>query len=189
MNPVEEFFSTPDEPAQVAGTKKRKRQNIQDDELKKKARLYCTCPEQWRVVSRYNPKRLGEFVEEQEFLKNRQLYDSIFGFAHRVIGLTMDALTAGDGHVQNEIESDVSLRQAIEFEGSKFVQYLSNKLKIFALISVDTFNGKQKEIALRPEVVEINEDTNREDPEPVGEDPPRSDPTEEETTEGEKEQV
>ena len=121
------------------------------------------------MVSRYNPKRFGEFVEEQEFLKNRQLYDSIFGFAHRLIGLTMDTISAGDGHVQNEIESDISLRQALEFEGSQFVQYLSNKLKIFALISVDTFNGKQKEIALRPEVVEINEEpTDREDSKSVG---------------------
>ena len=197
MNNVEEFFSTQklDEPAQVTG-KKRKRQTIQPelDELKKKARLYCTCPEQWRVVSRYNPKRLGEFCEEQEFLKNRQLYYSIFGFAHRLIGLTMDAITSADGHVQSEIEADMSLRQALEFEGSQFVQYLSNKLKIFALISVETFNGKQKALLQRgAEVVEINEDTDREDPESVGADDnvdhPRTDTTastEEASQEGEK---
>ena len=137
---------------------------------------------------------MGEFCEEQEFLKNRQLYDSIFGFAHRLIGLTMDAITSADGHVQSEIEADMSLRQALEFEGSQFVQYLSNKLKIFALISVDTFNGKQKEIALRPEVVEINEepaDTDREDPtRSVGADDNVDHPScAEETTEGQKEQI
>ena len=94
MDPVEDFFKTTSDadtsPTQVAGTKKRKRQNpTADHELKRKARFYCTCPQQWKSVSRYNPNRLAEFREEMEFMKNKQLHDSIFGFAQRVIRLWM----------------------------------------------------------------------------------------------------
>ena len=156
---VDEFFDKSDDstspvPQQVT-TKKRKRTaaaDISTDDLKKRARLHCKCPEQWRSVSRYSQKRLEEFVNEQDFMQQQQLYESIFGFAHKLLGLVMDTVSQGNGHVSQEIEADLSLRRAIEQEGSAFVSFLSNRFRIVALTAVDTFHGKQKEIASRPQI-------------------------------------
>ena len=64
-----------------------------------------------------------------------------------------------------EIVSDVTLRQSLEQEGSKFEQFLTNKFKIVALTSIDVFNGKQKQKLLEPPIVEeeIIPDDTRED--------------------------
>jgi hypothetical protein len=148
-----------DPPVKV--TKKRKTtadRSSDHDALIKRARLHCKCPEQWKTVSRYNSKRLEEFVQEQDFMNSQQLYESIFGFAHRLLGLLMDTITKADGHVQREIENDLSLRHAIEQEGSLFVNFLTNRFKIAALTTIDTFNGKQLDIKSRPAYVEADED-------------------------------
>ena len=63
-----------------------------------------------------------------------------------------DKLTADGGHVEEQIMSDITLRQSIEQEGGSFIQFLTNRYKIVALTCVDTFNGKQKEISLRPQM-------------------------------------
>ena len=81
---VDDFFQTTPEidPKQVTAGRKRKAATTTKEnqtDLKKRARLYCKCPEQWRAVSRYNPKRLEEFCMEQEFMNQKELYDSIFG--------------------------------------------------------------------------------------------------------------
>ena len=47
--------------------------------------------------------------------------------------------------------SDITLPQSIEQEGGNFIQLVTNRYKIVALTCVDTFNGKQKEISLRPQ--------------------------------------
>ncbi len=57
--------------------------------------------------------------------------------------------------------SDITLRQSIEQEGVNFIQFLTNRYKIVALTCVDTFNGKQKEISLRPHIT-IEEEKNDE---------------------------
>ena len=157
-NNVEDFFveqNTVDEPvAAVVTNKKRKlssnASSTINDDLKKRARLFCKCPEQWRSVSRYNPKRLREFVDEQSWTQEQALHGSIFGFVHKLLGLVMDTISKGDGCVQREIEDDISLRQAIEQEGATFAHYLTNRYKIIALTACDTFNGKRMEIQSRP---------------------------------------
>ena len=159
---VDDFFEKIDneQPKQVTAGKKRKAVTVTKEDhtdLKKRARLYCKCPEQWKAVSRYNTKRLEEFCTEQEFTNQKELYNSIFGFVHSMIGMAMDTVSGGDGHVRDEIESDISLRQAIEHEGSHFAQLLSNRFKILALTLIDTYNGKQKEIKQRPPVPIIEE--------------------------------
>jgi len=57
--------------------------------------------------------------------------------------------------------SDITLRQSVEQEGGSFIQFLTNRYKIVALTCVDTFNGKQKEISLRPQIL-IEEEKNDE---------------------------
>ena len=46
--------------------------------------------------------------------------------------------------------SDITLPQSIEQEGGNFIQFVTNRYMIVALTCVDTFNGKQKQISLRP---------------------------------------
>jgi len=72
-----------------------------------------------------------------------------------------DKITAGGGHVEEQIMSDITLRLSIEQEGGSFIQFLTNRYKIVALTCVDTFNGKQKEISLRPQIL-IEEEKNDE---------------------------
>ena len=169
---VDDYFVEPNSSVDpVVVTKKRKLSSTDStkrnefDDLKKRARLFCKCPEQWRSVSRYNPKRLREFVDEQSWTQEQALHGSIFGFVHKLLGLVVDTLSKGDGHVQREIEDDVSLRQAIEQEGAQFAHYLSNRYKIVALTACDTFSGKRKEIESRPIVTieEINNDQDSQD--------------------------
>jgi hypothetical protein len=80
-----------------------------------------------------------------------------------MIGLGMDKACAGDGCIQTEIEGDISLRQAIEHEGSHFAQLLSNRFKIIALTLIDSYNGKMKEIKQRPPAPIIEEVHNESD--------------------------
>ena len=126
------------------------------DELRQKARLYCSCAQQWKSVSRYSNQRLGEFVEEREFDQQKELYTSVFGFVHQLWALTMDKLAMGNGHVANEIENDVSLRQAIEVEGAKYIQFLTHKWKLLALTSVDVFNGKKQQLLAEPPIAKVS---------------------------------
>lgn len=150
---------------EVKTTKKRKRATHSEPDLETlrgKARLYCRCPEQWRSVSRYTHKRLREWVEEQEYSQQRELQDSIFGFAHKAWGLALDKLLQADGKVAEEINNDLTLAAAIQAEGSSFVQFLTNRWRIAALSFVDAFNGKRKEITSR-EPTDTEQETNERD--------------------------
>ena len=46
----------------------------------------------------------------------------------------------------------ITLPQSIEQEGGNFIQLVTNRYKIVALTCVDTFNGEQKQISLRPQM-------------------------------------
>ena len=171
---VEDFFpstdpsaKTTDEPALVTGKKSKKRKSdnkAELDSLKKKARLYSK-PEQWRSVSKYNEKRLSEFCEEHEWREQQHLYDTIFKFAHSMLGTFLDKMSGGNGFVREEIENDISLLHAIESEGATFVALLNNKVKLLALAAVDTVNGKRNQIAAEPVESVIEEENGTEEAE------------------------
>ena len=195
---VDDFFQSEETkidtaPKQVTTGKKRKAITNKEatNDLRQKARLYCKCPQQWRSVSRYNTKRLEEFVEEQEYNNQSALYESVFGFIHNLVALAMDTVSKGDGYVKTEIEGDMSLRQAIEHEGGNFAKLLSNRFRIGLLIAIDTYNGKMKEIKQRPPdpiIEEVPDESNQDrqakdlDGDPVQQ--PTNAATEEEEDEG-----
>ena len=54
-----------------------------DEELRNKARYFCSCPEQWRSVSRYSPERMQCFVEENQFREQQNLQGQIFDLVQR----------------------------------------------------------------------------------------------------------
>ena len=169
INNISEYFqsTTTDAPSgkpEVVTKKKRKRDTVSDDvtTLRQKARLYCTCPQQWKSVSRYSQKRMEEFITEKDFERQQQIYTSVFGFVHQLWALAADTIARGNGHVQRELESDMSLRQSIEAEGTQFVQFLSNRWRLLALTGVDVFNGKKSQRLAEPVVQEehIEEEIN-----------------------------
>ena len=150
--------TTPPQP--VIKAPKRKREHAETNtELRQKARLYCHCPQQWKSVSRYSDQRLMEFVQERQFEQQQHLYNTVFGFAHTLWALSMDIVLKGNGFVKQQIENDLSLRQAIEEEGVNFVSFLNNRWKFMALTAVDCFNGKRQQIVLQPEPIIVQEES------------------------------
>ena len=145
-----EAVSEPNAEAVVAPPKGKKRK-IQEDkkddqeELKQKARLFCQCSEQWKIISKYNVEKLKGWVEEKEFDQQRALFQTVFDFTQRAIAFGFDLICKGDTYVDQEIQNDVSLRQAIEVEAANWVQFLSNRFKIATLIAIDVSNGKIKQ--------------------------------------------
>jgi len=156
MDELDKFFTKT--PEVVKKPKKRKHTELKKidtdtDDLKNRARFYCKNPDQWLIVKKYGKDRLEQFVSENDFNALKDLHESLFGFIHKILAVCCDKITASEGHVQEQILSDVTLRQSIELEGSNFIQYMTNRYKILALTCIDTFNGKQKQISLRPQIL------------------------------------
>ena len=114
-------------------------------ELRKRAKSYCKCYEQWRSIMRYKKERLKDFVEQKDFDRDSQLKDNIFNFIHKAYAKIIDILSKGNGHVLEHLENDISLRGAIEDEGRDLIKFLNNKLKIIALSSSDVYQGKAQQ--------------------------------------------
>ena len=130
--------------------KKRKLEKKEDEkdeerETKEKARLYCSCSEQWVVISKYSAQKLKEWVELKEFDNQKKLNETIFSFVHSAIAYAFDLVLRGESFIKQEIENDVSLRHSLEIEAGNWATLLSNKLKIGCLLSVDSANGKMRQ--------------------------------------------
>ena len=164
-NDVERFFnhdSKHDDPQEAKSakpkkTKKRKpeggdvsgEQQESDNSLKRKARFYCSCPEQWRAVSRYTPQKMSEFVAEKEFQQNKDLSTTVFNGIHKGMAGLLDMVSNGEGHVEEQILADVTLRQSIEEEGASLIFLIQNKVRIIVLSVLDVYHGKRIQRKLR----------------------------------------
>jgi hypothetical protein len=148
--------TVPVQPVAVTTTKKRKRviTGDGDDLLKQKARLFAKTPEAWRSVSKYSAVRLKEYVEEHEHKQQQHLYETVFDFSHKIVGLVLDKISKGDGYVQREIESDITIRQCIEQEMQNWVTFLSNRYKAIACLGIDVVNGKRRQSIEAPPIIE-----------------------------------
>jgi hypothetical protein len=137
--------------------KKRKlRESAPDDDIKQRARLLCKSQQEWKTVSRYNPVRMQEFIDEHTFNQQTMLHDSVFGFVHDMWALCVDKLFVGDGYIREQIKNDLSLRAAFEHEGQNLVQFMTNRYKIAVLTVVNGCNGKKRQQEAQPVVIEVN---------------------------------
>ena len=106
MDELDKFF-TKTEPEKKKTNKKKhtelKKTDTDTDDLKNRARFYCKSPDQWIIVKTYNRDRLEQFVIEHDFNTQQNLYESLFGFIHKVLAVVCDKLTAGGGHVEEQI--------------------------------------------------------------------------------------
>jgi hypothetical protein len=126
-------------------SKKRKTVTEATSDLKIKAQLYCSGPEQWRIVSRYNSQKMSEWVQDKEFDRSAVFRDSVFDFAHRTLALICDTIGGGEKYIENELISDTSLRAALDEEISHVIGFLTNRLKLAVLLAVDITNGKRRQ--------------------------------------------
>ena len=151
---MEDFFPESRKNAQV--TKKRKAEKpIIDEDLRKRAQIICSCPEQWRSVSRYSKERLEQFVQESEFREQQQLQNTMFSFVQRALASGLDMFSRGNGFVREQIENDQSLQTAIAAEGVNFIALLNNKVKIISLLFADVASGKMTQQLKSPQIIEI----------------------------------
>jgi hypothetical protein len=150
--PTEEVKAvTPDAPP----TKKKRKMTSSSDpeleEMRKRAKSYCTCFEQYNSIRRYSKKRLADWLEQKEFDIDNSLKNSVFSFVTEAYGFVLDKLLKGEGHVAKQVSSDLSLRQALEDEGRNLLMYVSNKSKILVLTGADIYHGKAEQRAIEAE--------------------------------------
>ena len=154
---MDDFFPQNKETA-VTSKKRKTEKPIIDEDLRKRAQLFCTCPEMWRSVSRYNKERMETFVQENEFRQAQALQLQVFDFMQRSLAFVTDKLSGGGGYVQEQIENDQNLRTAIQAEAGNFISLLNNKVKLFALMASDTCVGKMNQQLKEPKIIEIKND-------------------------------
>lgn len=159
---------TNDDPSEVVvkktkSNKKRKRDDtdLEDEResLKKQAKYYCSCAEQYATISRYSNAKLKEFIIHKQFEFDSRTKDSVFSFIHSSIATVLDTITQAEGHVANKIEQETQIRECLEMEGSYLIQYLNTKIRLLSLIVINTINGKKEHNATKPPIIEeISED-------------------------------
>lgn len=133
-----------------AATESKVEETEEANTLRKRARYFCSSPEQWRCVSKYGDQKIEAWVQDQEFQQKKQFQKSVMDGAHRVLAQFVDKVSAGDGHVKEQILADESLRQAIHEEGSEWVSFLNNKIKGALLLALDVVNGKSNQLRAEP---------------------------------------
>jgi hypothetical protein len=144
--------------------KKRKRsEKVEDDaeelvELKKKAKFFCRCPEQWTTVNKMSKPRMKDWVAEKEYEKQAELYSTVTDFAHEMFAMVFDKLSRGDGYVESELKADQSLKECLRNELGSIVSYLTNRWRLGALTMIDVTNAKRRQLIenppLEPEIIE-----------------------------------
>ena len=143
-------------PVKVTG-KKRKIEEDKDG-IKEKAKSLCRDVEEWSSVCKMSTKQLQSYVDRKEFEQSAALRNSVFDGLHRAFAFIADKLSAGDGYVQEQMLSDVSLRESIENEAIPLFKYLNNKAKIAFLTGNNVVQGKIKQRIEAPVIEEIFSD-------------------------------
>jgi hypothetical protein len=167
-----ETVSEPEKPTKVTGRKRK--HEIQEDltELRAIAKSFCSCPEQWKSVSRYKNQRLQEFVDTKQFERDQAMRETVFSSLHKLYAFGLDFFSRGGGFVKEQVENDLSLRDALEQECSSLLKYLTNKSKIAFLTSTDVLQGKVIQKQSEPVIQYVDNEDNEASEILVGEDAP-----------------
>jgi hypothetical protein len=144
--------------------KKRKRDDIDEERetLKKQAKYYCSCSQQYASISKYSVPKLREFIIHKQFEFDARTKESVFTFLHTTIASLIDTVTCAEGHVQNKIEDEKQIRECLEMEGSYLINFLNTRLRLLSLLVINTINGKKEQKASQPPIIEeiIEDDYN-----------------------------
>ena len=141
-------------PVKVTG-KKRK---MEDPDVKERAKSLCRDAEEWSSVCKMSTKQLQSYVDRKEFEQSAALRNSVFDGVHRAYAFLADKISGGEGFVQEQMLSDMSLRESIEDEALPLFKFLTNKAKIAFLTGNNVVQGKIKQRAEAPVIEEIFSD-------------------------------
>ena len=146
MQKDDEFVYADDQQKEEGQPKNKKRKRaLGEDENETRlstARGLCSSAAEFALVSKFSPKKLDTWIQEQEFKRDQALKDSFFTGVHKMYAFLLDALTRGEGHVRQAVENDHSLRDAIAEEGAGLLQFINNKARIGLLSGGAVFSGK-----------------------------------------------
>ena len=169
-----ENVSEPEKAIKVTGKKRKAEKEENLDELRAIAKSFCSCPEQWKSVSRYKKERLQEFVDSKNFERDQAMRETVFSSLHKLYAFGLDFFTRGNGYVKEQVENDLSLRDALEQECGALLQYLTNKSKIVFLTSTDVLQGKVIQKQSEPVIQHVDDEYNEASEIVVGEAPDHS---------------
>lgn len=136
--------------ASHAGHAKKRKATPNEDELKdlkQKAKFHCRDLKEWRVVSKFSKAKLETYLSDQTYLESAQIAQHFGSFATDMYGFLLDKVTKGGGFVEQEIKSDVTLRNAVQRELVEYVRIITNRLQILIFSGVNVLNGKKKQLA------------------------------------------
>ena len=152
--------SNNEKPTKITG-KKRKHEKEEDlTELRALAKSFCSCPEQWKSVSRYKKERLQEFVDAKQFERDQAMRETVFSSLHKLYAFGLDFFSRGGGFVKEQVENDLSLRDALEQECGSLLKYLTNKSKIAFLTTTDVVQGNVVQKQSEPVIQHVDEEDN-----------------------------
>jgi hypothetical protein len=149
--------SEPEKATRVTGKKRKAEKEENLDELRAIAKSFCSCPEQWKSVSRYKKERLREFVDAKQFERDQAMRETVFSSLHKLYAFGLDFFSRGGGYVREQVENDLSLRDALEQECGSLLKYLTNKSKIAFLTSTDVLQGKVVQKQSEPTIEYVDE--------------------------------
>lgn len=136
------------EPKRTEATKSQKRKKEDEDDiedLRHKARAYCTSPAEYRRVTKLPRSKLEDFIEEKTWEAAQKVADTFILGLHQGLAQLLDSVAKGGGFVEQEIIMDMALRESLQEEAKSIYFLLSNKIKILTLSFLDTLHGKRNQ--------------------------------------------
>ena len=146
MSEMPEIQSMPNT-VNVTKTKKRKPEEDPDvTELKHRCKFHCKDIKEWRTVSKYNKIKLEEYLSDRTFMDSAQMCQNFSHVALETYAFILDKVVKVNGFEEQEMNSDVTLKDAISREMIEIVTKITNRIQILILTSVNIFNGKKKQL-------------------------------------------
>ena len=122
------------------------------EDLRKTAKAYCKCSEEWRLI-RKKKAALEEWIEEHTFTRDKNIRDSCLMFGVKAYAFLLDKVTRGNGKVQEQICSDLSLHDSLSEIANTFLKHLTAATKAVILSGHDVMEGKRLQKLEAPPVV------------------------------------
>jgi hypothetical protein len=124
------------------------RQNTKSSERESalhSARHFCSSADEWREVARLRTPELQQWIEQKAFEDYKEIASSLVSAIHYTVAQISDKLSRGNGYVAKEIQSDLSLANAIHMEGSSLFKFINNRMRIMLLLGIDVYQGKKQQ--------------------------------------------
>lgn len=115
------------------------------EQLLAKARVFCASADEWIAVRDLNSPQLEAYLEQKAYENHAKISRGLVQVIHSSLAEVMDQLSRANGHVKQEIRCDLTLAEALHSELANILYLINNRIKIIALLAVDTWNGKQKQ--------------------------------------------